>query len=246
MVEGKVMDRRHDEMAIQPPEAAWQEPVCDFIFECTYQLRGAASGARALAWLHARKLTDDTLRVYHIGYNPDDLYVARHIWGLPPAQNQYGRPKQLWLPRGIVIPWFIDGDVWGIHFRRPTGEPRYYWLPGGTLALYNAESLTYGKPAVLLEGELDALTIAQEAGELVAVVASGGTDGARYTRWIARLAMAAVVLVAYDHDEAGEQAARYWLATLPNARRWRPYWSDANAMAQDGVGVAEWIRAGLA
>jgi hypothetical protein len=64
--------------------------------------------------------------------------------------------------------------------------------------------------------------------------------------WIARLALCPLVLVAFDaEEEKGDKAARYWLGVLDNAVRWRPYWEDANAMAQDGVDVRGWIEAGV-
>jgi hypothetical protein len=49
-------------------------------------------------------------------------------------------------------------------------------------------------------------------------------------RWVARLALCPLVLVAFDADEAGEQVRRWWLETLDNGRYWRPYWGDANAL----------------
>ena len=55
----------------------------------------------------------------------------------------------------------------------------------------------------------------------------------------------AIGLVAYDADEAGEAAAGYWVEVLDNARRWRPYWEDVNAMAQDGADVRAWVAVGV-
>ena len=48
-----------------------------------------------------------------------------------------------------------------------------------------------------------------------------------------------------DADRAGDTATRYWLQLLPNARRWRPFWEDANQMARDGVDLRSWLKAGL-
>ena len=76
-------------------------------------------------------------------------------------------------------------------------------------------------------------------------MATGSTQGGRHLRWLARLASASIVLVAYDADEAGETAAHFWLDALPNARRWRPYWHDANDMAKSGADVTTWIAAGI-
>ena len=58
---------------------------------------------------------------------------------------------------------------------------------------------------------------------------------------------AACVLLAFDCDRngAGEQAAAWWLQTLPNAVRWRPLLHDVNAMHVGGVNVRTWAAAGI-
>ena len=57
---------------------------------------------------------------------------------------------------------------------------------------------------------------------------------------------APVVLVSFDADDAGEDAAGYWLDRLPNARRWRTPWTkDASGFLQDGGDVWGWVVAGL-
>jgi hypothetical protein len=126
---------------------------------------------------------------------------------------------------------------------------RYINLPGGANGLYMADCLRSDKPAMLAEGEIDALTVAQYAGDVVTPVATGGKEGARRPKWVARLALAPLVLVAMDNDPdptKGEQGAAYWLGALSNAKRWRPYWKDANQMAQDGCDLRSWALAGLA
>ncbi len=230
----------------QAPVGLWSDRAWEFVFDCQAHLMERGTNPRALEWLHGRRLTDDTLWAAGLGYNPTDQYTDRAAWGLPPETNEKGNAKRLWLPRGIVIPWVIDGDLWGVRIRRPVGEPKYYWIPGGTsAALYRADTLTGVLPAVLVEGEIDALTLEQEAGCFAVTVATGSTYGARHVRWLARLASSPVVLVAYDTDEAGEKAAGYWLDALQNARRWRPYWGDVNGLAQEGVDVRKWILAGI-
>lgn len=76
-------------------------------------------------------------------------------------------------------------------------------------ALDNASALCAGdaasgrvrrRPVVLVEGEIDALTVVQACGALVAAVASGSTAGPRRGLWWARLALAPCVLVAFDDD----------------------------------------------
>ena len=101
------------------------------------------------------------------------------------------------------------------------------------------------KAAMIVEGEIDALTREKCACDLVAPVAVGSTGGSRRTRWIARLALPPCVLVAYDNEpDKGDVAAKYWLEALQNAKRWRPYWNGANAMATDGAHVWRWMEGG--
>ena len=230
---------------LDAPSAAWLAQARPLVKECYHKLYGF-TGSRALAWLEKRGLARDILHGNGVGFNPDDLWLEREAWGLEPAFREDGAPKGLWLPKGIVIPWFFENELWGIRIRRPAGELKYYWLPGGVMGLYGATTIKAGWPVVLCEGELDALTIRQAlTTPTAAVVATGSTQGGRHLRWLARLASASVVLVAFDADDAGEKAAGYWLDALPNARRWRPYWGDANEMAQDGADIAAWIQAGI-
>jgi len=149
------------------------------------------------------------------------------------------------LPRGVVIPWWIGGGLWRVNIRRPVGEPKYVGPAGSSNGLYNADGLMGKLPAMLVEGEIDGLTVKQCAGDLVTGVASGSTCGSRNLHWIAKLALAPLVLVAFDCDDAGEHASGYWLEKLSLARRWRPYWADVNAVAQAGVDVRAWVIEGL-
>jgi Toprim-like len=205
-----------------------------------------AGGARALAWLHGRGLGDETIKAAGLGYNPADAYHDRAAWGLPPESDEDGHPKRVWLPRGVVIPWVIGGELWRVNVRRPVGDPKYIGPAGCAMGLYNADALTPARPAVLVEGELDALTVGQAAGDLVTAVATGSTSWGHRPRWIAQLALPPIVLVAFDGDDPGEEAARWWLGVLSSGRRWRAYYGkDANGLAQGGGDVRAWVMAGL-
>jgi DNA primase len=223
-----------------PPPPLWQIQARTFVETCQEALWTPA-GHRGLAWLRARKLEDATIKAAGLGFNVAAQRRPRIAWGLPPGD------KRVWLPPGIVIPWQIDGQLWRVNIRRLKGEPKYIGPAGSANGLYGADGLLTDseRPVVLVEGEFDALSLQQEAGEAVAVVATGSTVGARRPRWIALLAQAPVVSVSFDADEAGDEGARYWTRILANARRWRPYWEDVNAMLRDGVDLCDWLEAGL-
>lgn len=231
--------------ACEPPGAIWQAHAWDFIAQAQHVLWSDA-GKKALDWLMARGLSESAIMRGGLGYHAGSPeYEDRAAWGLPEELNDNGNPKKIWLPRGITIPWVVDADVWRVNIRRPVGEPKYCGPTGWGNALYDADQLTTDKPAILVEGELDALTVKQHAGDLITPTATGSTGGSRRARWLARLALCPRVLVAFDADQAGEDARQYWLGVLANGKYWRPFWSDANGMQQTGGDLRQWIAAGL-
>lgn len=237
---------------LAPPSAVWQQRGKAWAALCQRTLF-AKQGKGAREWLQRRGLTEATIRQAQLGYQPRDRWEARALWGLPPADGLCGR--SVWLPRGIVIPWFVGGALWRINVRRPLsplqvndGQPTYIGPAGFAPALYNADGLAPDRPVVLVEGEIDALTLQQTAGDLAVAVATGSTGGARRAGWVAQLALASVVLVAFDADAngAGDQAAAWWLRVLPNGKRLRPVGGkDVNAMHTAGIDVQAWVAAGL-
>lgn len=225
------------ERPLEAPGKVWRDRAWSFAEECQARL-WESEGYRALEWLRGRGLCDDAIRTGSFGYNAEDRYERPGRWGLL-------RDKDIWLPRGITIPWVIGGEIWRVNIRRPSGEPKYCGPAGSSNGLYWSDRLRYGLPVVLVEGEIDAWSAMQAWPEGVTAVATGSTAGARRPRWRALLSIASAVIVAFDADKAGEEASQYWLSVLPNARRWRPYWGDVNQMLQDGCDVRAWIEAGL-
>jgi DNA primase len=232
---------KHPPLA-EAPSARWQANAQTFIEACE-QVLWTPAGAHARAYLHRRGLQDETIRAARLGYHAGERWEDPERWGLSADH------KKIYLLRGIVFPWWVGSEVWKITFRRdgkdiPKDE-RYKPIAGGSNTLYRVETLRPNAPAMLVEGTLDALSIMQEADDLTAVVA-GGTTGGRLERWLGRLALSSTILVSFDADEAGEQAAAWWLKALgAKAKRWRPYWDDPNAMLQDGADLRAWVRAGV-
>jgi len=221
------------------PDQAWQVRAAQFAKECQNVLWGS-SGRELLGYLHQRGLNDGTIRAAGLGANLADRYDGWHTWGLDADNSTRG----IWLPRGVVIPWLVGGGMRCVYIRRLKGDPKYCAVKGSRNALYNFDALAPGQPAVLVEGVFDALSIRQAARDLVTPLACS-THGARQARWLARLACCPLVLLAFDADASGDEAASYWLGILSNAKRWRPYWDDINAMAQSGADIRGWVEAGL-
>lgn len=223
----------------EPPGSNWQARAGELARECAARL-WQPEGARACDWLiRCRGLSAATIRAAGLGYNSQDRSEPAAAWGLRDRETVF-------VPRGVTLPWYGGGMLWRLNVRRSRGAPKYLGPAGSGNGLYGADALTRNHPAVLLEGEIDALSVIEACRDLATVVATGSTAGSRRAQWIDLLCRCPLVLVAFDADEAGEQASGWWLDRLPNAFRWRPYYAkDINGMLTAGGDVRAWLAAGL-
>lgn len=241
----------------QPPCQKWQEAAMLIVERAERYLwhPNAPKAVQALAYLRDRGLTDETIRKARLGYIPlgkDGRWFFEEFekWGLDPEDLT---PEQLHkggvrVPDGILIPWLDGSTIWKLAVKRPGESMDYGQVMGSGEGLYGIDSLSMDKPTVMVEGEFDALSVLQEAGDLVGCVATGSTTRGRLARWISELSLSSYVLQSYDDDAAGDEGASYWLNTLSNCIRWQPiYGNDANEMLQklDKESFKNWILWGM-
>lgn len=244
-----------------PPPACWQQ-AARALLERAQRWLWSPAGAPARAYLQRRGLREETIRRLGWGVLPAGVQLGSlaraATWGL--TDRDPATPLKF--PPGLLIPWEGDGHLWKLVIRQvpvpadaagalapPRRRWRYWTLPGSRACLYRFDRLQPGRPAVLVEGEMDTATLEQEVGELAVCVGTGGTAGARSPAWVARLQAARPVLVAFDRDpqEQGSAAARYWLEALgARAWLWQPTCKDVNEMLQAGQDLRAWLQAGLA
>ncbi len=235
------------------PSDAWQARALEFAQRCKDLLwhPQSESGHAALAYLRKRGLSDATIQLAGIGYNSATRFEEKAPWGL----DDDG--KKLWIPRGIVIPWQIEGKLWALTIRRPRSDisaerpAKYVQVKGSSAGIYGIDALVanVNKPALIVEGEFDALIAQQFAGELCTPLATGGVAKGRGKRWALWIAQAPIVLIAYDADAGGqgETAAKdYWLAHIPHALPWQPWEHDITDMYHAGLDIREWLSLGIA
>jgi len=113
------------------PTARWRSKALALVEWAAAQLRERED---VFTWLESeRSLTTETIRTARLGWSPTDEWPTRKDWGLPEEAKADGRPKKLWLPRGITIPVFsVSGKIQRIKVRRPNPKPqeaRYIPLP---------------------------------------------------------------------------------------------------------------------
>jgi hypothetical protein len=208
--------------------------------------------------LNAWGITMATAHACRFGWNDKDKSVPRAAWGLPEQTNpRTGKPKKIWLPRGLVMPMFVNGRVAKLKIRRPEamtswGEELRYWeVPGGE----NNRFHVYGRPDwrvwVLVETERDAALVWQNVRHMqIGAMGLGGAGKRPAERAATILRGADLILVALDLDDAGaSNAGKFWAKEFPQSLRWPAPPSMGkdigDAVRDYGLDVAAWVRSGL-
>jgi DNA primase len=200
--------------------------------------------------LAKRGLTLETIQRFSLGWNPENLFEQRESWGLPPEIKENGSPRRLWLPKGIVIPSFLNSEPSKVKIRRSD------WLKEDPLPKYveisgsRQSPSVYGdtrKPVIIVESELDAILIQQAAAPLVCCLALGGVSKKPDVELHAWLKQAPLILLSLDFDKAGKKRYPFWMQLYPNLRPWpSPCAKSPGDAAQIFcVDILSWVKAGL-
>ena len=214
------------------PPAQWRERAWRFVEYCQEQLFTNV-GRDGLDWLHRRGLTDETIRAWRLGWHDRNRWRDPGPWGL-------NNGKKIWLAEGVVIPWIVKGDVWHVKTRRFDDELKYIRVRGGQPTLYGLDRLTGRRKVVICEGELDAVLLWQEAGDLVDVVAIGSKGSRPPLSHLFNLVGASQWLVALDND--AEVEARKWGHFSNRVKRaCIPEGNDLTEFYQTGGDLRTWI-----
>ena len=203
-----------------PPSAKWQSRAKEIIVECESNLWND-SGAKARACLFdQRGLREATWRAWHIGYNPTHRREDPRLWG-------FDSGKRIYVPRGIVIPYEVNGTLWSVKIRRPVGNPKYLQPRGSVPALFGADTLGRHDYAVLTEGEFDALLVWQsfqqasnvEWHKMGVATLGSATNSIDIDTWANYLLPVSRLLVCYDTDKEGVRGSERWKTLTSRARR---------------------------
>lgn len=221
--ESVAIERRERET--DPPPIEWQQRATALVEECE-RILWSDEGAKALTWLRGRGLTDETIRLWRLGYNPSDRKV-----------------EGMFVDRSVVIPCWIGDVLWYVKLRRPVGLPKYKNVTGGRGAMFGTDNLEGHTIAVLTEGEFDAMLLSQEAGDLVGVASLGGASKSLDERWLTRMIDKSRVFVAYDMDEAGTKGLKKLLTQSKRMIPLRPpKGNDITDYYLAGGRLRDWIE----
>jgi hypothetical protein len=219
------------EKAANPqPEPSSGLPLADalaLVTEAAHRL-WKPEGTEALAYLHNRGLTDETIRAARLGWTPGVMVPTRE-------------GDRCYQARGVVIPWFGGDRLALVKIRQPEGsKPKYAEAFRDRPRIFpDPAVIEPGAPLVIVEGEFDALLLGQELRDLAAAVTLGSASSRPDLAARAEMLAAYPWYIATDADEAGDKAASRWPAV---ARRVRPpgAFKDWTEAAQAGVNLRRW------
>jgi hypothetical protein len=238
----------------ESPVAIWTDKAKKFV---NWGFDHLMENQKELDWLNARGIDAETIGRYGLGWNPGEkggpIFRNREDWGVTEQINEKRGKVPLGLPIGLIIPTYVDKELWRIRIRRPdplgvradgTPWPRYYFLPGSRSCTMVLDPERKGH--VIVESELDAVLISKMAGDLVSGVALGSVSIKPDARTYKLLKNSLQILVAIDFDKAGASAWPWWKEHFPDCERWVvPKAKDPGDAFKSGVDVREWVRVGL-
>jgi len=242
----KRIKQRFEPQAPQdPPSDLWQQRA-GAILRWSQGILWDGVYVKIREWLlNERGLTEETVKQAGLGWIPQDYYADRESWGLPESFNEQGKNTKLWLPAGLVIPCFHDSQLHRIRIRRhdPSDGMKYYIVPGSSLT-----PVTVGDSNlfILVESELDAILLYQEAGDLATVIALGSSEIKPDTILYNRFKQADKILVSLDMDEAGAKSSEFWMDHFPQAIRWPVIkGKDPTEAYLNGLKLRKWVLTGI-
>jgi len=240
--------RRHVwEPKVAPlPSLIWRKKALEFVLARHLSLM---ANKPALQLLFDRGLTIPTIRKASLGWNSWDQFLPHTVWDLPKKEDPTGRPTNLWLPSGIVIPTQSDGNIIKIKIRRNEWKigddsSKYVEISGSM----QCPSLFGDKKSVILvvEAEFDALLVQQVASDLCACLALGGASKRPDKETHELLQKASLLLICLDFDEAGKSAFRFWKENYPQAQAWPvPKEKSPGDAFKAKVDLRQWLIEGL-
>lgn len=205
-------------------------------------------GKDVLDTLHGKALSDKSIKSAGLGWNSINRFRSREEWGLPDEIKPDGKAKKLWIPKGLVIPCYADGQIIRLRVRcaDPGEYSKYILVPGSVV-----QPMAWGmdkNTLLIVESELDGVLVNQEAGDLVGVIALGSAQAKPEETTHEALTKANIILNALDSDEAGARAAwSFWSQTYGvKVKRWPCIkGKDPSEAWANGLNIRAWVIAGL-
>ena len=245
--EGIDIDPEVERLIYGTPERRWKKSGFEFVLQAQKNL---LREQETLTALNSLGLTLKTVRKSFLGLNPEERKVDSWSWGLADKPVDNVPAEETRIPAGLVIPSFIWADLAAFRIR-----------PKKSLDDFSRDTLIQGprpgtmilgaggdKPFVLVNDELEALLIMQEAGDICGAAAMRKPDDELADDLAESLQAAPVILKVFPADPGlGEDdEMENWRGVFPQAELIRlPAGARPSQAKREGVDLEDWIRRAL-
>lgn len=173
-----------------------EKPLADqteFYKLCNEALMNSPDAEEARTYLHARGITDESIKRFNIGYCS--------AWR-PASNPKAPQSDRIIIPRSKYA--YLARRCDGIEFASKMVE--------GSQSLFNRQALEGNEPCFITEGELDAISVMQCGGNALAM--GSAQNVSKVVKAAKEAKLKHPLLVALDNDETGQEAAEKLVQAL--------------------------------
>jgi len=232
------------------PSRTWQDMAGRLVCMASDQIK---SRPYVLEELENRGIPLEAVEKFHIGYidNPKDHYGAYQIprseFGLLQDLKEDGKPRDVWVPRGVLIPSIEpSGKVVRLKVRLAdhipgSSQPKYVAITGSMDGLILIGDRNHDS-IVVVESELDGYAASHAVGDVALVIAIGGNTK-NLDAWTNLLVTESkTLLICHDNDEGGRTMMAKWQQLYPKAIPCpTPHHKDIGDAIKSGVDIRAWL-----
>lgn len=230
--------------ALKLPPKEWLIGARELVDDCHKTLLRKKLLHQELA---QRGITHNVIVNHKIGWLERDRFIARDFWGLPEELNEDGVQRQIYIPRGIVIPIIeSNGNVIRLKIRRSQWnegdkKSKYATVSGNMkgLSIIGSQSKNV---VVIVESEFDAFAIDEVAGDAVCAIAAGSNITTPDIVTDRTVRNAKQLIICHDNDKGGKTMLAKWKKLYRHAIAYpTPIGKDIGEAIQQGLDVREWL-----
>jgi hypothetical protein len=218
-----------------PPSPEWQRRAIKILLR-SQQVIWSDEGESVRERLAIQRcLGESAIQKHGLGWIPADVFDNKTAWGLSIGK--------LSLPAGIIIPCWRDDQLVRLRIRqsKPDASPKYWTVAGSVSTPLIIDN---GRDTIMIvESDLDAILIDQEANDLVNIVSLGSCSMKPDVATHSLLTKASCIALSLDYDKAGKDAVGWWLKQYKQARKaFVPEGKDPGEFALRGGPINLWIK----
>lgn len=233
---------------IKIPSKIWQEKAKCFLFE-KFKYLMSPSGKNQRDYLNNRGINNETIKRARMGYSDRSVVFDAKTWGITSDGHDNSTERNIWVPEGILIPQFYDGNLMRIRVRQsnPISLTRYAVVRGSSMRFFDYDTHVGNRKNIIhayivVESDLDGWLLYQECSDLIRVF-SAGSSSARPDTFTHECLKEDPGLICLDNDKAGCKETEWWVKQYPKAIPLKPVnGKDPGEMFENGVNIRDWIK----